>query len=374
MRRAPPRSGSSAASCAAGIEFAVQRQHAHARCRATALLQHRRNAADLTGTGQKHQQIAGCIRERTAHGLHDGAFRRFGSGQQRQAAPQILRLDRKAAPHRGDDRSRFTGGIGEQCSDGGTIQRRRHRDDAQIEAERRARVEHHRETQVRLQTAFMELVEQDRGHAVEAGIRLQHPRQHALGHHFDARAGSDARIEAGAIAHRFTGLFAERLRHAPRHRARGDPTRLEHQDPASLRPRFTLQRERHDCALAGTGRGLQHGRSAGQASAAASSGSAASIGSPEWNMKRVPVAVRRGIVCNAGMRILKRILVGVVAVIAALWLAMTVYAYWPQPDEIPVAKLANADDRFVTVDGLSLRYRRWATGTVQARRRNPHCC
>ncbi len=59
------------------------------------------------------------------------------------------------------------------------------------------------------------------------------------------------------------------------------------------------------------------------------------------------------------MRILKRILVGVVAVVAALWLAMTVYAYWPQPDEIPVAKLATADDRFVTVDGLSLRYRRW---------------
>lgn len=59
------------------------------------------------------------------------------------------------------------------------------------------------------------------------------------------------------------------------------------------------------------------------------------------------------------MRILKRILVGFAATLAVLWLAMTVYAYWPQPDEIPVAKLATADDRFVTVDGLALRYRRW---------------
>ena len=59
------------------------------------------------------------------------------------------------------------------------------------------------------------------------------------------------------------------------------------------------------------------------------------------------------------MRILKRILTGLAATLAVLWLAMTVYAYWPQPDEIPVAKLATADDRFVTVEGLSLRYRRW---------------
>lgn len=121
-------------------------------------------------------------------------------------------------------------------------------------------------------------------------------------------------------------------------------------------PWLGLQRERHDVLLPAPG-GACSIAAAPDASAAVSSGSAASMGgSREWNMDRV--RLRRGDCAYAGMRILKRILIGAVATVALLWLAMAVYAYWPQPDEIPVASFT-ADDRFVTVDGLSLRYRRW---------------
>lgn len=59
------------------------------------------------------------------------------------------------------------------------------------------------------------------------------------------------------------------------------------------------------------------------------------------------------------MRMLKSLLLGAVALTGVIWLALTAYAYWPGPPELPVAQLATADDRFVAVDGLHLRYREW---------------
>jgi pimeloyl-ACP methyl ester carboxylesterase len=61
----------------------------------------------------------------------------------------------------------------------------------------------------------------------------------------------------------------------------------------------------------------------------------------------------------ARMRILKSLLLGVVALAGLLWLSLMAYAYWPGQSEVPVAELAGAEDRFVAVDGLRLRYREW---------------
>ncbi len=60
------------------------------------------------------------------------------------------------------------------------------------------------------------------------------------------------------------------------------------------------------------------------------------------------------------MRWLKRALVGFVALLALAWLALVVYAYWPAGvAEEPAVNLAGPADRFVTVEGLELRYRSW---------------
>jgi pimeloyl-ACP methyl ester carboxylesterase len=61
------------------------------------------------------------------------------------------------------------------------------------------------------------------------------------------------------------------------------------------------------------------------------------------------------------MRILKSLLLGVVALAGLLWLALMAYAYWPGQIEVPVAELATAEDRFVAADGMWLRYREWGT-------------
>lgn len=59
------------------------------------------------------------------------------------------------------------------------------------------------------------------------------------------------------------------------------------------------------------------------------------------------------------MRILKRLLGALLALGVVGWAALAAWAYWPGAPEIPVARLATPDDRFVEVDGLRLRYRSW---------------
>jgi pimeloyl-ACP methyl ester carboxylesterase len=58
------------------------------------------------------------------------------------------------------------------------------------------------------------------------------------------------------------------------------------------------------------------------------------------------------------MKWLKRILLGFVGLLFAGWLGLVAWAYWPTGvREVPAANLAGPADRFVTVDGVEIRYR-----------------
>jgi pimeloyl-ACP methyl ester carboxylesterase len=58
------------------------------------------------------------------------------------------------------------------------------------------------------------------------------------------------------------------------------------------------------------------------------------------------------------MKWLKRILLGFVGLLFAGWLGLVAWAYWPMGvREVPAANLAGPADRFVTVDGVEIRYR-----------------
>jgi pimeloyl-ACP methyl ester carboxylesterase len=57
------------------------------------------------------------------------------------------------------------------------------------------------------------------------------------------------------------------------------------------------------------------------------------------------------------MKILRRMLAAVVALLALLWAGLAVYAYWPGPEEVAARQLAVESDRFLAVDGVELRYR-----------------
>lgn len=59
------------------------------------------------------------------------------------------------------------------------------------------------------------------------------------------------------------------------------------------------------------------------------------------------------------MKFAKRTLLGLTVLLVACWLALAAWAYWPLEAEVPAAQLASAEDRFIDVDGLQLRYREW---------------
>ena len=57
------------------------------------------------------------------------------------------------------------------------------------------------------------------------------------------------------------------------------------------------------------------------------------------------------------MRIFKRIVIAIIALVAAGYGGLVLYAYWPQPAGVPARSLATAEDQFMNVDGLDIRYR-----------------
>lgn len=60
------------------------------------------------------------------------------------------------------------------------------------------------------------------------------------------------------------------------------------------------------------------------------------------------------------MKWLKRIVIGMAALLAIGWLGLVAYAYWPTGMiEVPARQLATPDDQFVSVEGLQIRYRTW---------------
>ncbi|MDJ0927002.1 MAG: alpha/beta hydrolase [Gammaproteobacteria bacterium] len=62
------------------------------------------------------------------------------------------------------------------------------------------------------------------------------------------------------------------------------------------------------------------------------------------------------------MRIIRRLLLGLVTLLLVAWVGLVVYAYWPTGiEEVPARELAGPNDRFVSVDGLELRYQEFGT-------------
>ena len=60
------------------------------------------------------------------------------------------------------------------------------------------------------------------------------------------------------------------------------------------------------------------------------------------------------------MKWLKRLAVGFLGLLVLAWLGLVVYAYWPTGiEEVPAVNLAGPADRFVSVDGVNIRYRTW---------------
>ena len=117
-----------------------------------------------------------------------------------------------------------------------------------------------RQTEIGVERALVEFVEQHRGDAVEHRIVENEPGENSLGDDLDAGSARDLRAEAHPQANRFADALAQRRRHALGGGARGEPARLQHQDAAVFDPFLPGEDERHPRGLAGAGRRDQNGR------------------------------------------------------------------------------------------------------------------
>jgi len=115
------------------------------------------------------------------------------------------------------------------------------------------------QTQVGVQTALVELVEQNRAYAFQTGIIQNHPREDALGDDLDSRLRPDAALQPGAVADGFAGRLIQAGRHPLRRRARRQPPRLQHQHPSRAQPGLIQQGQRNNGRLARPWRRRQHG-------------------------------------------------------------------------------------------------------------------
>ena len=181
-----------------------------------------------------------------------------------------LMLDRLVAPRREvRDAHRITAaGAGQpRCvqkrGELFAVQRRRHHHQPQVFAQARLHIQRQRQAEIASEMPFVEFVEQDRPHAFQHRVVLQHPGEDAFGHHFDPRVRGDPVLEADAVTDGLAHGLAQLLRHELRCRARGHAAGFQHHDPAAGQPFGVQQRQRHLGGLAGTGRRFQHQARAG---------------------------------------------------------------------------------------------------------------
>ena len=206
-------------------------------------------AQDLALPRQEHQQTAGLLCQR----LFDGPADLFLKPV-RGITAEVAGFDGEGPALTFDHRR-----VAEQAGDRRAVERRRHHEDPQILAQQGLAVARQGQTEVGVEAALVEFVEQHRRHAVEAGIVLDHPGEDALGDHLDTRAGRDLRLQPDTEADRLPDRLAQGRGHARRRRPGRQPAGLQDDQPAAADPGLVPEEQGNARGLAGARRGDQHG-------------------------------------------------------------------------------------------------------------------
>ena len=206
--------------------------------------------ANLSGTGQEHQQGAGLIPQGLLNHRRNLVHQAAVAGRR-----PVMDLHRKRAPLTGNN-----GHVAQHPCDGCGIQGRGHHQQPQILPQRLLRFPHQGKAKIGLKRALVELVKDDRRIVLQHRVGLDQPGQDALGHHFNAGRGRHLCIQPCAIANRLAWLFTELPGHESGRRPRRQATGLEHKNLAIAAPGRIEEREGNTGGFAGARWGLQeHG-------------------------------------------------------------------------------------------------------------------
>ena len=156
-------------------------------------------ALDFPDAGQEGEQVAlRFFLQRAADGgghlILDPLFGMAADRTQLQRLDLALALDDGRAIEQGGETR--------------AVERGRHRQDTQVRAQRRLRIERQRQAEIAVQAALMHFVEQHGRHAGQFGIILDTTDENALGQYQQARLRADLAVHPRRIADRAAGLLA----------------------------------------------------------------------------------------------------------------------------------------------------------------------
>ena len=214
------------------------------------------HAADLAHAGQEREHVAVVVGERVADRAGDERpefFDRASRAVYRLGGREVVGLDGEAPPLAPHD------GRPEPRAHPGGVEGRAHDEEAEVGAEGVLGVEREGEAEVGVQAPLVELVKDQRGHPIEAGVVLEQPRENPLRHHFDARPARDLRLHPHPVPDGLPHRLAKQGRHPPGRRTSGEPPGLQHHDAPVPAPRGVEQGERHERRLARARRRFEHG-------------------------------------------------------------------------------------------------------------------
>ncbi|MNI21783.1 hypothetical protein D3C73_753190 [compost metagenome] len=151
----------------------------------------------------------------------------------------ITDLDRKTPSFAFDHRR-----VVQQCRDTIRIEGCRHYDYTQIFSKRRLCVERQRQSEIGIERAFVEFVEDHRGNAGKFRIVKDHSGKYPLRDDLDPCRLRNPRVEAHSVTDRLPDTLSLERRHARSGSSRRQPPRLK-QDDLSRAPWLFDQGKRH---------------------------------------------------------------------------------------------------------------------------------
>jgi len=158
----------------------------------------------------------------------------------------VADLDRETASF-----ADYGGWAAEECGYTLDIERRRHDEKLEIRPECELRVERQRQTEIGIQRALVEFVEDHGRNALQFRILENHSRKDPFSDHLNTRSGRDPVVEAHAIADGLADGLTKQRGHATGGGTGGKPARLQQDDLAVMAPGPVEKIERHDRRLAG---------------------------------------------------------------------------------------------------------------------------
>jgi hypothetical protein len=204
---------------------------------------------DLRSTGEEGEDVAVDVDEGLRHRRRDGRRQHAWTG-----GLTVLDRDGVPAPLGGHDRSRSVLAAEQPC-DPVPVEGRRGDHQLQLGAQGPTDLQRERQAEVRLEVAFVELVEHHQPRPGQLGVPLQAAQDHAFGHHLDAGAATRAALVTGRQPDRGADVLTELDRELAGGSPGRDATGFEHHDPAGAL--VVEQRERDAGRLPGSRWGLQ---------------------------------------------------------------------------------------------------------------------